>query len=115
MLRYLEKKATTSVDVDEDMIAADLNLYSNPLTKALSRRSGKGKKTPNNPPTATTSPQQGGKKPPLKTKKSLSTGAMIRQQSLDSGSITRDEIANATEEIIALDLNKYDSPLKDLE
>lgn len=79
---------------DQELIAADLNLYSNPLNRALGRRS------------VTKTVKAETSKP----------NEIKKQDNPTTSKPNKDSISDEqSEDIIALDLNKYDSPMKELE
>lgn len=84
----------------DEFIAADLQLYSNPLNRALGHK--------RNADTGNATGTKTGKDGSKKTEKKLVTKK--------STSSNTDEVQDhANEELIAVDLNKYDSPMKELE
>ena len=97
-------------------IAADLNLYSNPLNRALGhkRNAVPSKSTP-----PATKPAQG-KKPAITNKSPNSKNAISKTPTPTKGEMKRkpsqmDGIVDTADTMIACDLNKYDSPMKELE
>lgn len=86
-----------------------MNLYSNPLNRALGHK-------PNRDAEAKEKLQAKAaahsKKPAAKTK---STPGSVKVGVKSSAEPTTDEVQRESTEMIAVDLNKYDSPMKELE
>ena len=95
-LRSLIDYVFINLQEDVQYIAADLNLYPNPLNKILSKAEGKAKSP---------SPEK-------------STGDILRKLSaapmMPTDGQNSSKMDSNGDEIIALDLNKYDSPMDDL-